>query len=370
MEYVQERIATLHDLTDPLPEAPTDQTAVIVPMTDNEYGTLAAERVLTALETVDPAQVLVPLRASRETVEACHEWLAEFDLSLDVLWCASDEVTALLADYGLDGDAGKGRDVWLALGVAAANHRYVVCHDADTKTYSPAFVRRLLAPLARDWAFSKGYYARVENGRLYGRLFRLFYAPVVRALRAQHDEPVVEYLAAFRYALAGEFAMTSDLARRLRIERRWGLEVGTLGSAFDEVGFAGTAQVDLGVCEHNHRAVTGPRGLATMVDDVSAALFRVVEENGVVPDYAALTRGYRDATDEFIRQYAADAAFNDLSYDSADEREQIDAYVDAIGPPGRDTRLPAWSEIDLDPETVRAAARIDGEKTDAYTTEN
>ena len=96
------------------------------------------------------------------------------------------------------------------------------------------------------------YYARVENDCLYGRLLRLFYAPVVRALAngAADRRPVTDggdllaYLGAFRYALAGEFATTGALARRLRAPRGWGLEVGTLGDALDATGFAGTAQVD------------------------------------------------------------------------------------------------------------------------------
>ena len=63
MEYVQERVTTLHALTDHRPGAPTGRAAVVVPMTEREYGTLAAERVLSALEVVDPARGIVPLRA-------------------------------------------------------------------------------------------------------------------------------------------------------------------------------------------------------------------------------------------------------------------------------------------------------------------
>jgi len=42
MEYVQERVTTLHDLTDPTPDAPTDRATVVVPMTEREYAGLAA----------------------------------------------------------------------------------------------------------------------------------------------------------------------------------------------------------------------------------------------------------------------------------------------------------------------------------------
>ncbi|WP_255150665.1 glycosyl transferase family 2 [Halorarius halobius] len=358
MEYVQERVATLHDFTDPVPDAPTDRAAVVVPMTERDHASLAAERVFTALERVGPDRVVVALRADEATAPRVVDWLDRFDLALDVLWCDGPEVNEAVDAAGLDGERGKGRDVWLALGVAARSE-YVVVHDADTKTYSKRHVPRLLFPLDHGRSFSKGYYARVENDRLYGRLFRLFYAPLVRALADAHDAPVVEYLGAFRYALAGEFAATCEVARSLRVQRGWGLEVGTLGDAFDAAGVAGTAQVDLGKHEHDHRAVSGPSGLSTMSQQVGAALLRVVEEGGVAPDYGTLSNRYREAAATLVDGYALDAAFNGLSYDAADEREQVETYADAVAPPGEDTRLPAWSEAPLSADEVVAAAERD-----------
>ena len=118
MEYVQERVTTLHALTDHRPDAPTGRAAVVVPMTEREYGTLAADRVLTALESVDPARVVVPLRAPAERVGPFADWLDGFDVDVEPLWCGGPRLTELLATRGLDGDRGKGRDVWLGLGRA------------------------------------------------------------------------------------------------------------------------------------------------------------------------------------------------------------------------------------------------------------
>jgi glucosyl-3-phosphoglycerate synthase len=360
MEYVQERVATCHDLTDPTPDAPTDRAAVVVPMTEREYAGLAAERVLSELERVDPGHVVVPLQAPAERVASFEEWLHEFDLDLTVLWCDGDRMASLLDDAGLDGESGKGRDVWLGLGVALdGEESYVAVHDADTKTYTHADVPRLLFPLGRGFEFSKGFYARVENGRLYGRLFRLFYAPLVRALADAHDASILDYLGAFRYALAGEFAATTDLAASLRMQRSWGLEVGTLGEAFGHAGVEGSAQVDLGAYEHDHRAVGGPTGLSTMSQSVGSALLRAVEDHGVDPDYEDLAERYRRTASSFVRGYATDAAFNDLDYDRGDEIEQVAAYADAVAPPGADERLPAWRDAPLDPEAVVVAASED-----------
>ena len=359
MEYVQERITTLHHLRETTPTAPTDRAAVVVPMTEREYAGLAAEGVLSELEAVAPKRVVVPLRAPAEKVGPFRDWLAGFDLPLEVLWCNGPTLADLLADNGLNGSAGKGRDVWLALG-QVLDADYVVCHDADTKTYDRSYVPQLLFPLEHGHQFSKGYYARVENGQLYGRLFRLFYAPLVRALADETPgAEILRYLDAFRYALAGEFAATGDLIATMRVQRSWGLEVGTLGEAFTHAGVNGSAQVDLGAYEHDHRAVGGPTGLSEMSAAVGEALFRVVDEHGVDIDYGTLPDRYRTAAESLRRQYAVDAAYNDLAYERNDEREQIDTYADALREPGADSRLPAWNNAPISPEAIADAAAAD-----------
>jgi len=327
MEYVQERITTLHDFDGATPDAPTERATVVVPMTERDHASLAAERVFSTLSSVSPGRVLVALRATPEQVGSVRAWLDGFDLPLEVLWCNAPPVVDRLAEDDLNGTAGKGRDVWLALGVAAADTEYLVVHDADTESYAATHVPRLLFPLTAGYEFSKGYYARVESGRLYGRLNRLFYEPVVRALADAHDDPVLSYLCSFRYALAGEFAVTAGMARRTRVPRGWGLEVGTLGTAFSHAGFEGSAQVDLGQHEHDHRSVGGPDGLGDMCREVAVALFQILDDSGVDPDYGTLPDRYRETAAGLIEQYAADAAFNGLDYDRAGERDQVEAYA-------------------------------------------
>ncbi|MFD1684467.1 glycosyl transferase family 2 [Halobellus litoreus] len=362
MEYVQTRVATLHDLSDPLPAAPTDRTAVVVPMTEREYETDAANRVLRVLEGLEPARVVVPLRAAPDRVGPVREWLSGYDLALDLLWCDGPRVASLLSEAGLDGGRGKGRDVWLGLG-RATEEEFVVVHDADTTTYDESFVRRLLFPLTRGYDFSKGYYARVEDDSLYGRLFRLFYVPLVRALVDEHPEPYLAYLDAFRYALAGEFAATAEMARRIQTPRKWGLEVGTLGDAFDVAGFEGTAQVDLGRYEHDHRTVEGSAGLSDMSRSVGETLLRTVGEHGIEPDFATLPRRYRETANTLVDQYALDAAFNDFRFDRDHELSQVSQYAAAVAEPsGADDRLPAWEDAPLSADAVVAAAEADADE--------
>ncbi|MEY7851511.1 glycosyl transferase family 2 [Natrarchaeobius sp. A-rgal3] len=365
MEYVQERIATLHDLGGGrhAPDRSGDlegmlaDTVVVVPMIDRECQSPAAERVLGELETLDPAAVFVPVRAPAERIGTFREWLESFSLPIQLLWCNSPAVETLLAESGLSGAFGKGLDVWLALGPAADRGEFVVVHDADARSYEADHVRRLLAPLSLGYEFSKGYYARVEEGRLYGRLFRLFYEPLIAAVAAEHDDPIVDYLEAFRYALAGEFAASASLARRLRAPRAWGLEVGTLGDAFDHAGFSGTAQVDLGRHVHDHRAVAGETGLEGMSREVAAELLRILEERGVDPEYETLPERYRDAGERLIDGYRADAAFNGLAYDVTGERDQLTRYAESIDEPGPDRRLPPWTDAPIEPDAVLEAAR-------------
>ena len=356
MEYVQERVTTLHDFHGHVPTIPLNNTAVIVPLTEHDYASAASTRVFEVLSTLDVELVVVALRSPANRVGAIQTWLDGFDLPLTLLWCNDPSVEAILDNAGLCGDAGKGRDVWLALGVAADAAEYVAVHDADATTYDDTHVQRLVWPLQQDFEFSKGYYARVENDRLYGRLFRLFYAPLVQALASTNDEPILDYLGSFRYALAGEFAVTADLARRLSVPRGWGLEVGTLGDAFEHAGFRGTAQVDLGVHEHDHRSVRGPGGLAGMSDDVGETLFSVVERHGVRPEYDVLSEHYRAAGSMLVDQYAADAAFNGLSFDRTAELEQVAVYADSIHPPENAPTLPAWVDAPISPADLRFVA--------------
>lgn len=357
MEYSQERIATLHDMNGWSPEANAARVAVVIPMTERDHATLASERLFSALETVAPERVFVALRASPTRAGAINGWLRQFDLPIEVLWCNAEATRSLLGNHGINGPAGKGRDVWLAMGIAAIDHEFILVHDVDSRTVTAEDFGKLLFPLKREYDFVKGYYARVENGRLYGRLFRLFYVPLIQALAGVTETPVQSYLAAFRYALAGEFAASAEFVRRSRLEPGFGLEAGLLGEAFEYAGFEGSAQVDLGRYQHDHRAVSGADGLAAMSREVGAAIFRILEDSGVSPAVPDLRKRYRNRAEQLRKQYEIDAAFNGLSYDVEAERQQIDAYADSIRAPAEDPRLPPWTECDVRPTAVRATAR-------------
>jgi glucosyl-3-phosphoglycerate synthase len=351
MEYTQERFATFHDYGDAHPPAPVDEATVVVPIAERDHASPAANRAMEKLEAVDPGRVLIALRADGEAVEKIVDWLDSFDFDGTVLWCTAPAIKTTLEANGIDSAAGKGRDVWLGIGVASQSE-YVVVHDADATTYDTAHVPKLLFPLANGYDFAKGYYARVESEQLYGRLFRLFYTPLVQVLESEYHHPFVSYLDGFRYALAGEFAVTREAAQSLRSPSGWGLEVGTLGDTFDFAGFEGTAQVDLGIHKHEHRSVEGTGGLGQMCAEVGETLFTVLEEQGIELDYDRLRTQYHERADQIVQQYAGDAAFTGFSFDEQREHDQAATSAEAIRPPTTDDRLPAWREISLEPATI------------------
>ena len=124
MDYLQERITTLHNLTDAVPAMPDGDSAVVVPIAGEREPAVTPTHVFEALETVGPSVVVVPLRAPRAVAAAFERWAGQFALDVRTLWCNAPTVAPVLDDHGLDGPMGKGRDVWLGqIGRASCRER-------------------------------------------------------------------------------------------------------------------------------------------------------------------------------------------------------------------------------------------------------
>src|SRR5258708_31300944 len=102
-----------------------------------------------------------------------------------------------------------------------------VIHDCDMKNYSAQRPASLVDPVVTlGYKFCKGFYPRVQE-QLYGRVTRLFMIPFVRSLvRVFGHFPLLDFVDSFRYRLAGECALTTDLAMQLRMRSSWGWHVG------------------------------------------------------------------------------------------------------------------------------------------------
>lgn len=355
MDFVQGAVTTLHAL-DGRPSPSVDRPfAAIVPMTEREFERASAEAVVRAALDAGATRVVVPIRVPAATANAMAAWLARIDPAVEVIWCNAPTVRSLVTDLDVV-PRGKGGDVWLALGPATRDVDHVCLFDADVADVDASSFERLVGPLSGEAAFAKAYYARVEDDRLYGRLFRLLYRPLVRAMLERTADPFLRYLDDFRYALAGEFAVDAEVARAWSVPVGMGLEVATLGQAYATAGPRRSVQVDLGLHRHDHRAVTGAGGLVEIAPPVVAALERIVDRRADSAVSFPSPDDYHAEASAMLDRYRRDARFNGLTYDREAERRQVDRYAAAVADPERTPWLPPWSDASLDPMTVLDAS--------------
>ncbi|WP_235985113.1 hypothetical protein [Acinetobacter baretiae] len=156
-------------------------------------------------------------RANREQFLYAKAFFSRLPQRHRILWNDGPRLQAIdqkLRGLGLSpNEAGKGRNVWFCMGYTLASDRTdcVALHDCDIVTYERGMLARLLYPVANpqfQYTFCKGFYARVANNKLNGRVCRLLVGPLLRSMQMVygHSE-YLEYLTSFRYALSGEFAM-------------------------------------------------------------------------------------------------------------------------------------------------------------------
>ncbi len=298
-------------------------------------------------------------RATQEDFVRAKSDLERLPMKTAVVWPESENLHTILekARSSLDvGPPGKGRDVWITLGYILGRGRThaIALNDADITTYTREIPLRLLAPLIHPellYDFNKGYYARVSGSYMAGRATRLLVAPLVSILLREKVNPPFRIIGSMRYALAGEFAMTADLAEKIPVPRDWGLEIGILSAVARAVPLERICQADL--CdnyEHKHQELhpeNATKGLNRMAVEVTAALLREVEQ---VPEN--LVAEYREQALTMIPKYRADALASGLNYDDEKEMEALETFARAVEKaqgladdeiPGP---LPAWKEVE------------------------
>lgn len=305
-------------------------------------------------------------RANEAQYRHARSFFQDFETPVTFLQVDHPKITALLRGlekHGLRvGAPGKGRACWLAAGylLAQGGVHAIAFHDCDIRNYRRSLVARLCSPLAHpglDFEYAKGYYARVAN-QLYGRVTRLFFTPLVRALRAlEPGGGFFEYLDSFRYALAGEFAMTSGLARSSSFGAGWALEVGLLAEAWRHSGARRVCQIDISDnYEHKHQEVSpsdASKGLRRMSLEIGRALLGSAAAEGIALTAAAhkmLEERYLRLAREAVRRYEADALCNGLSFDRHAEETAVEAFRlslrEACAAENQDCQdLPPWSRV-------------------------
>ncbi|MFQ5901549.1 MAG: glycosyl transferase [Thermodesulfobacteriota bacterium] len=240
------------------------------------------------------------------------------------------------------GHDGKGRSAWIAYGYILANRKsgVIALHDCDIVTYNREMLARLCYPVVNsklDYVFCKGFYARVSD-RLYGRVTRLFVTPLIRALiKLIGYHHLLLFLDSFRYPLAGEFCMITDLARVNRIPWDWGLEVGVLAEVYRNYSTRRVCQVDIADnYEHKHQVLSAEdpaTGLTKMSIDITKSLFRSLTSEGMIISSAffrSLVATYLKLAEDTIMRYEGDAAINGLFFDRHEDANAVDAFTKGI----------------------------------------
>jgi glucosyl-3-phosphoglycerate synthase len=377
MDYKQELITTIHDLSyqperleQRLTElSQTHPTAVLIPSLYEELGRPALATIRDHLSHCPFVNNVIICLYAETFDQYCHavQFFEPLPQPTFVLWENGPGITSILKtlqDKGLDllRFKGKGRAVWLGLGVASLHADAIALHDADITTYDRSYPLKLLYPLLEQEfgiAFSKAYYARIgDNPRsLHGRVTRLFVTPLITSLMELFGyRDYLRYLDAYRYPLSGEFALSSDLALNTRIPGNWGLEVGLLAEVYRNMALKRIAQIDLGIFEHKHQSLgsSANSGLQKMCRDILQSVFRTLTETEQVvigPDHIrALRIKYRREAQNLARQYFVDARFNGLEYDRHQEEMTIETFEQVILEAGHQyledpagTQIPDWT---------------------------
>jgi glucosyl-3-phosphoglycerate synthase len=213
--------------------------------------------------------------------------------------------------------------------------------------------------------FCKGYYSRISD-RLHGRVTRLFVTPLIRSLqKILGENDFLNYLDSFRYILAGEFALSVELAQQLRIPADWGLEMGVLSEVHRNTVLHRIAQVDIAkIYEHKHQEIVYDNidvGLLKMATDIAKSLFRTLAAQGIILTqefFITVRSTYLRTARDFISRYAMDASLNGLEYDRHSEAMAAESFVQSIikagqlllESPSETSFIPSWNRvIDAEP---------------------
>lgn len=345
---------------------------LILPSLYSELERPALRTILDELQGADYLnQIVIGIdQSDRDQFKHALEFFSELPQQHDLLWNDGPNLRAIdtqLKEAGLaPTDPGKGRNVWYCIGymLAKKNTEAIAIHDCDIITYQRSMLSRLLYPVADprfNYEFCKGYYPRIANQSMNGRVSRLLVSPLIRALNHQHGpHAYLEFLDSFRYPLAGEFSMKHDVLKDLRIPTDWGLEVGILMEMKKNYSTSHICQVDIADnYDHKHQDLSSDdkdKGLSKMSIDITKAIFKKLATDGITFSEESLrtTKAtyYRIALD-LIESYRNDALFNGLKFETHDEERMVELFAKNIKYAGKtfleDTDkapfIPSWRRV-------------------------
>ncbi len=263
-------------------------------------------------------------------------------------------------------ELGKGRNVWYCFGyaIASGQSEAIAIHDCDILTYERELLARLFYPVANpafNFEFCKGYYYRVANQKINGRVCRLLVTPLIRSLKKIIGPlDYLDYLDSFRYSLSGEFATRLDTIKEIRIPSDWGLEIGVLSEMYRNQSRKHICQVEIGdAYDDKHQELSGDNiydGLSKMSIDIAKAIFRKLATEGVVLSREVFrtlkATYYREALDS-VEAYYSDALINGLTFDRYQEEKMVELFAQHIiragdeflEKPSETPFIPSWNRV-------------------------
>lgn len=341
------RTRSLDDLVQELETiSQTRKLTLVLPCLYSELQTQAMPKILAELSKVKYLhRIVVGLdRADEKQFRHAREFFTGLNQNHVVIWNDSPRMLALesqLNQLGLaPAEPGKGKNVWSSIGylISCSDSAAMAIHDCDILTYTNELLARLIYPVANpnfSYQVSKGFYARIGQEKINGRVTRLLVSPLLIALkRVIGDHDYLDYLRSFRYPLSGEFAMRANILPDLRIPSDWGLEIGVLSEAWRNLAPRAVCQVEISdAYDHKHQTLSpedASAGLNRMSSDICKAIFRKLAADGTVftPNVFRTLKAtyYRTALD-MLNDYYDDAQMNGLSLDRHEEEKTIELFA-------------------------------------------
>jgi glucosyl-3-phosphoglycerate synthase len=261
---------------------------------------------------------------------------------------------------------GKGRNVWYCLGMSIARDtaRSVALHDCDIKTYDRRMLAKLFYPVVNpvfNFEFCKGYYPRIANEKMNGRVARLLVAPLLIALeKTIGNSSYLQFMKSFKYPLSGEFSFRRNVLPELRISSDWGIEVGVLSEMQRNFSPNNICQVDLAdAYDHKHQDLSlndETKGLSKMSIDIIKTFIKKLATQGNSfsrETFRSLKATYYRSALDMIDIYRSDATMNGLKFDSHTEEEAVELFAINIMKAGDDFYvnpmdtpfIPTWSRV-------------------------
>ncbi|MDA0670387.1 MAG: glycosyl transferase [Proteobacteria bacterium] len=374
-------ISTLHNLrTRSLSDLETDlkrfsktrPMTLVLPSLFSELEKPALQLIVDELKKVNYLDsIVIGLdQATKEQYQYALQFFNQLPQKHFVLWNDGPrllDIDQKLKKFDLSPkELGKGRNVWFCFGFVLADGtaKSVALHDCDIVTYNRELLARLIYPVANpnfNYQFCKGYYSRVTHEKINGRVCRLLVTPLIRSLkRIFNDNDYLNYLDSFRYALAGEFSMRTDVLSDIRIPSDWGLEIGVLSEVNRNYSNNHLCQVDIADhYDHKHQDLSlndKEKGLSKMSIDICKSIFRKLATNGLVfntETFRSIKATYFRIALDFIETYNNDAAMNGLKLDIHSEERAVEMFAQNILDAGKSYLdnpmetpfIPSWTRV-------------------------